>query len=729
MSTANPRPHTDDLDLGETIRGLASGTVIFGRFVVEKILGRGGMGVVWLARDQKIGEDVALKFMPEIISADPASTDDLRKETRNGRNLNHPNIVRMIDLVEDGPAAAIVMEYVDGKTLASMRLDQPEHVFETSVLRPWTDQMLDALEHAHRDARLIHRDLKPANLMVNSADQLKVADFGIASSIRDSVSRVSRKASSGAGTLPYMSPQQMMGEVPTFTDDIYSLGATLYELLTGKPPFYAGDLAKQIETTIPPLVSERRKQFGIEGEPVPKAWEEVIAACLEKDPRDRPADIAAVRTGLTGQKFKRASGTNRATTRRVNRTRSSFPAAAVAVAAVIVLLAGAAAYAWGVYFPREAALKEKKQREIIARREAEQKRTEADEKLAEHQNKVAAAKRKEDGIGSAIERLALWQEVKNSIDAFDYEYSDEEDQLKATAQTGIDKATADKEKEEKEYTDLVEKKQEKLKELTAYASKPEVGAEPKHKKWREFVTAWKDAEFNAAYGRKHETIITEARAEDAKWEKAVKDENEKAQPIVGFPMCFDDGPIAQWDKDEKVAAIAMIQNVLQAAGLRKDSPNGIYADEMHFAIVSYQRKRELPVNGKLDQHTLKAMQVRTDVPPKKQMEEEKKKIASQSTTTKSSGSGSSTRKSSGGGGGSSRSSQGSSGGGSSEGSYDWTQWLNVANKVHGTGAAPTPVRTTGGKKPAGRTSAPFNVTPKIPVPAGIPFGIPFGLPR
>ena len=133
MSTPTNRQSSDDLDLGETIRGLNSEMVLFNRFKTRRILGRGGMGVVWLAEDQTCGRDVALKFMPEIVSMDATAVNDLRKETRNGLLLSHPNVVQMQDLVEDGPSAAIVMEFVDGSTLAQMRLLQPNHVFEAST--------------------------------------------------------------------------------------------------------------------------------------------------------------------------------------------------------------------------------------------------------------------------------------------------------------------------------------------------------------------------------------------------------------------------------------------------------------------------------------------------------------------------------------------------------------------------------------------------------------------
>ncbi len=129
--------------------------------------------------------------------------------------------------------------------------------------------------------------------MVNSRMELKVTDFGIACTIRESMSFVSVNTSSG--TLNYMSPQQMMGEDPSPSDDIYAVGATLYELLSSKPPFFGGDISTQVREVVAPWVAERREQLGIAGEAVPKYWEEAIAACLEKNPEHRPrnpADLA-----------------------------------------------------------------------------------------------------------------------------------------------------------------------------------------------------------------------------------------------------------------------------------------------------------------------------------------------------------------------------------------------------------------------------------------------------
>src|SRR2546426_2281762 len=126
--------------------------------------------------------------------------------------------------------------------------------------------------------------------MVNQRGELKVSDFGIARSLGDSMSVIT-KAGGRSGTLSYMSPQQLEGERGTHLDDIYSLGASVYELLTSKPPFYAGNIDRQIREKIPPSMTERRKEFEIEAEAIPAVWEEWVAACLAKDPGGRPQSI------------------------------------------------------------------------------------------------------------------------------------------------------------------------------------------------------------------------------------------------------------------------------------------------------------------------------------------------------------------------------------------------------------------------------------------------------
>ncbi|HEY2572795.1 MAG TPA: right-handed parallel beta-helix repeat-containing protein [Verrucomicrobiaceae bacterium] len=290
----------DDIDFGPTIRGHQKGDRVFDRFVLQKLLGRGGMGVVWLAQDERLGREVALKFAPEVIRYDEIAVEELKEETRKGLGLAHPNIVRIYDFLLDEDHAAISMEFIDGENLGTLRTRQPCKVFEPEQIKPWVAQMLDALDYAHRGAKVIHRDLKPANLMVDREGNLRVTDFGIARSISDALDRATLGRAS-TGTLAYMSPQQASGKKPHISDDIYAFGSTLYELVTGKPPFYTGNLSEQLrnEPVMPP--SDRRREFNITGgDPIPVDWEHTILACLEKEVENRPANAHAVmeRLGL-----------------------------------------------------------------------------------------------------------------------------------------------------------------------------------------------------------------------------------------------------------------------------------------------------------------------------------------------------------------------------------------------------------------------------------------------
>src|SRR5438874_2461613 len=280
-----------------TLRDLVSGQKLFGRYTLIKILGRGGMGVVWLARDEELEREVALKFLPDLVVRDRALLSELKRETRRSLELTHKNIVRIHDFVFNETSGCISMEYVDGDTLSNLRSEKDQNVFEPNEIAHWTSQLCDALDYAHNQARIVHRDLKPANLMVNRSGDLKVTDFGIARNLGDTVSRVTMEQGR-SGTLVYMSPQQLDGERGTHLDDIYSLGATLYDLLTSKPPFYSGNIDRQIHERVAPSMTERRKEFNIEPALVPSVWGETVAACLAKDPAKRPQSTAAVANRL-----------------------------------------------------------------------------------------------------------------------------------------------------------------------------------------------------------------------------------------------------------------------------------------------------------------------------------------------------------------------------------------------------------------------------------------------
>jgi len=168
---------------------------------------------------------------------------------------------------------------------------QADLVMRWEFLKPLVQQLCAALEYAHGE-KVVHRDLKPANVMVDGRGRLKLADFGIAATVSDSVSRISLRHAT-SGTLPYMSPQQLAGKHPSVADDIYALGATLYELLSSKPPFYTGDLTHQVLHEAPEPLEARLTALEIQNE-VPPDVAAIIMACLAKDPTQRPQNARAV---------------------------------------------------------------------------------------------------------------------------------------------------------------------------------------------------------------------------------------------------------------------------------------------------------------------------------------------------------------------------------------------------------------------------------------------------
>ena len=276
---------------------LAAGQLVFGRYFLKRTLGEGGMGTVWLAHDRVLEQPIALKFLAPHLVADHHEIERLKTETRRSLKLAHPNIVRIHDFIQSPQGAAVAMEYVNGWSLWTLKVDKPRQVFSVTELQPWIRDLCAALDYAHNEARIVHRDIKPANLILNSRGQIKVTDFGLSREIQ---CRLTPEATHApiVGTDWYMSPQQWTGEPPAVADDIYSLGVTVYELLTGKPPFYEGDVFTQVLEVTPSSMTERLFEFGVEDAMIPLAWEDTIAACLAKNNAHRPVSAREVANQL-----------------------------------------------------------------------------------------------------------------------------------------------------------------------------------------------------------------------------------------------------------------------------------------------------------------------------------------------------------------------------------------------------------------------------------------------
>ena len=270
-----------------------------GRYRIVKQLGRGGMGVVYLAVDEQLNEEVALKSFPPEMAVDEGAIDDMKREVQKSRKLSHPNIIRIHDLVNlPGEAPFLTMEFVEGQELADLRRNQEGGVFAWEDIKQYIIQLCDALTTAHAE-NTAHRDLKPTQMMITKDGRLKLCDFGIAASMADSLSFSSMKHAV-SGTLLFMSPQQMNGEVPRAADDIYALGATLYDLMTGKPPFYTGNVNVQVMNRPAISMKERLKEFGIEND-IPDYIDQLVLSCLAKDPAHRPASAEQIKNWILSE--------------------------------------------------------------------------------------------------------------------------------------------------------------------------------------------------------------------------------------------------------------------------------------------------------------------------------------------------------------------------------------------------------------------------------------------
>jgi serine/threonine protein kinase len=287
------------------VQDLAAGTLL-SHYKVVRPLGRGGMGIVYEAVDQKLGRSVAIKLLPEATRRDPAALERFWREARTASSLNHPGICTIYELNESGDQPFIVMELLEGQSL--------DHLFQHRAM-PYPKlldvgvQAADALDAAHRKG-ILHRDIKPANILLSPSGQVKILDFGLAKLEESQAANPSAATGvdmltspgSAVGTIAYMSPEQARGEVLDPRSDVFSLGVVLYELGTGKNPFSGPTTAVTFDRILnqPPVAPVTLNAS------LPNEFEETLNKTLEKDRELRLQSAAELRADL--KRLQRKSG-------------------------------------------------------------------------------------------------------------------------------------------------------------------------------------------------------------------------------------------------------------------------------------------------------------------------------------------------------------------------------------------------------------------------------------
>ena len=274
-----------------------------GPYEINGQIGVGGMGEVYRATDTNLGRQVAIKVLPEVFAHDPDRLARFEREAKTLASLNHPNIAQIHGLEKSGGKTALVMELVEGATLAH-RIAQGAIPIDEAL--PIAKQIAEALETAHEQS-IIHRDLKPANIKVRPDGTVKVLDFGLAKaleptgamspSVSQSPTITSPAMMTGMGvilgTAAYMAPEQAKGQPADHRSDVFSFGSVLYEMLTGHQPFHGDSTAEMIASVL-----AREPDFTLLPPNLHPRLPDLLRRCLEKTPRRRWQAIGDLRVEL-----------------------------------------------------------------------------------------------------------------------------------------------------------------------------------------------------------------------------------------------------------------------------------------------------------------------------------------------------------------------------------------------------------------------------------------------
>jgi len=320
-----------------------------GNYEIAGLVGAGGMGEVYRARDTRLKRDVAVKVLPQTWAQHPDRTMRFEREAELLASLNHPNIAAIYGIEEFSGGCALVLEFVEGPTLADLISDGP---MKPSTVLSIACQLVEALDAAHEHG-IVHRDLKPANIKVRADSTVKVLDFGLAKALEDDAppndasasptmtSPAMTRAGVILGTAAYMSPEQARGQVVDRRADIWAFGCVLFEMLSGSTAFGAATVSDTVVSVL-----GREPDWSLLPASTPPALRSLIARCVQKDRRNRLRDIGDAKIDLEAR-------TDAAIDKPGASAVASWPFVRVGIVAIAV--AAALGVGWAVWRARSTA--------------------------------------------------------------------------------------------------------------------------------------------------------------------------------------------------------------------------------------------------------------------------------------------------------------------------------------------------------------------------------------
>jgi len=264
---------------------LKPGYKVGGRYEIVREISRGGMAIIYEAQDRTLDQKIALKILPPELSKSSKAVENLKQEARITMGLNHPNIVKLYNFIDEPDLKYLVMEFVDGPTLEEI-LDDRGRIDIKETFK-WLEGICEGLQYAHEKG-ILHRDIKPSNVMIHKMEAVKITDFGIARKMRNQIHKLTQALR--MGTPPYMSPEQLMGEYMDLRSDLYSLGILVYECFNGVPPFTEGSIETQIMLKKPPQLLN-----------VPDHINKAVMRAISKHPENRWDSAMAFYDALCGK--------------------------------------------------------------------------------------------------------------------------------------------------------------------------------------------------------------------------------------------------------------------------------------------------------------------------------------------------------------------------------------------------------------------------------------------